>query len=144
VQLAAARMSVLLISTLFVALAHGKEGTQVPNLKIKQRVIEESIASYPGNCPCPYNVTRNGSSCGGRSAWSRRGGYAPICYDRQRSGYVVSDGSAAAEFTSDSRAARLPARSVNFSKPVSPTCYTGPRGGTYTITSSGRKNYSGC
>ena len=23
-------------------------------------------------------------------------------------------------------------------------CYTGPRGGTYTITSSGRKNYSGC
>jgi hypothetical protein len=25
-----------------------------------------------------------------------------------------------------------------------PTCYTGPRGGTYTITPSGRKNYSGC
>lgn len=25
-----------------------------------------------------------------------------------------------------------------------PTCYTGPRGGTYTITKSGRKNYSGC
>jgi hypothetical protein len=25
-----------------------------------------------------------------------------------------------------------------------PTCYTGPRGGTYTITPSGRKNYAGC
>lgn len=25
-----------------------------------------------------------------------------------------------------------------------PTCYTGPRGGTYTITKSGRKNYAGC
>ena len=25
-----------------------------------------------------------------------------------------------------------------------PTCYVGPRGGTYTITSSGLKNYSGC
>lgn len=25
-----------------------------------------------------------------------------------------------------------------------PTCHTGPRGGTYTITSSGRKNYGGC
>lgn len=25
-----------------------------------------------------------------------------------------------------------------------PTCYVGPRGGTYTITRSGRKNYSGC
>lgn len=24
------------------------------------------------------------------------------------------------------------------------TCYTGPRGGTYTITPSGRKNYNGC
>ncbi|TWO67030.1 YHYH domain-containing protein [Caenimonas sedimenti] len=25
-----------------------------------------------------------------------------------------------------------------------PGCYRGPRGGTYTITKSGRKNYSGC
>ena len=25
-----------------------------------------------------------------------------------------------------------------------PTCYTGPRGGTYTITPSGKKNYNGC
>jgi len=25
-----------------------------------------------------------------------------------------------------------------------PTCHVGPRGGTYTITSSGRKNYNGC
>ncbi len=25
-----------------------------------------------------------------------------------------------------------------------PICYTGPRGGTYTITPSGSKNYSGC
>jgi hypothetical protein len=28
--------------------------------------------------------------------------------------------------------------------PTGPTCYTGPRGGTYTITPSGRKNYKGC
>lgn len=25
-----------------------------------------------------------------------------------------------------------------------PTCHVGPRGGTYTITASGRKNYGGC
>jgi hypothetical protein len=25
-----------------------------------------------------------------------------------------------------------------------PTCYVGPKGGTYTITPSGRKNYQGC
>ncbi len=47
---------------------------------VKQRMIRQSIASYPGNCPCPYNSARNGSSCGGRSAWSRAGGYAPLCY----------------------------------------------------------------
>ncbi|WP_420878731.1 hypothetical protein [Rahnella aceris] len=47
---------------------------------IKQAIINESIESYPGNCPCPYNSARNGSSCGKRSAWSRAGGYAPICY----------------------------------------------------------------
>lgn len=50
--------------------------------QIKQRVIQESIAEYPGNCPCPYNSARNGSSCGGRSAWSRAGGYSPKCYAR--------------------------------------------------------------
>jgi hypothetical protein len=25
-----------------------------------------------------------------------------------------------------------------------PVCYTGPKGGTYTITPSGKKNYKGC
>jgi hypothetical protein len=25
-----------------------------------------------------------------------------------------------------------------------PTCYTGPKGGTYTVTPGGRKNYQGC
>ena len=30
------------------------------------------------------------------------------------------------------------------STPSTPTCYVGPRGGTYTITASGNKNYGGC
>jgi len=38
------------------------------------------------------------------------------------------------------------------SSPVSPAytksatsgCHVGPRGGTYTLTASGRKNYAGC
>jgi len=45
-------------------------------------IIRQSIASYSGQCPCPYNVMRNGSSCGGRSAYSRPGGAAPLCYPR--------------------------------------------------------------
>lgn len=47
---------------------------------IKQKIMDESINSYDGNCPCPYNVARNGSSCGRRSAYSRAGGESPICY----------------------------------------------------------------
>jgi hypothetical protein len=48
--------------------------------KIKKAIIKESIEQYPGNCPCPYNTARNGSRCGRRSAYSRPGGYAPVCY----------------------------------------------------------------
>jgi hypothetical protein len=48
--------------------------------EIKYKIIAASIAVYPGNCPCPYNRAKNGSSCGRRSAYSRPGGYSPICY----------------------------------------------------------------
>ena len=48
--------------------------------QVRQAIIEESISSYPGNCPCPYNYASNGSRCGGRSAYSRPGGYSPLCY----------------------------------------------------------------
>ena len=51
--------------------------------QMRQAVIQESLASYPGPCPCPYNVARNGSQCGGRSAYSKPGGYSPICYESQ-------------------------------------------------------------
>lgn len=47
---------------------------------VKRAIVRESINNYPGNCPCPFNTARNGSSCGRRSAYSRAGGYSPICY----------------------------------------------------------------
>lgn len=47
---------------------------------VKRQMIQQSIERYPGSCPCPYSRARNGSRCGGRSAWSRPGGYAPLCY----------------------------------------------------------------
>jgi hypothetical protein len=31
-------------------------------------------------CACPDDSMRNGRACGGRSAYSRRGGAAPLCY----------------------------------------------------------------
>jgi hypothetical protein len=51
--------------------------------EVKQLIIQESIDSYPGNCPCPYNRAANGSKCGKRSAWSKPGGYEPICYPEE-------------------------------------------------------------
>tara|TARA_B100001287_G_scaffold204589_1_gene173774 strand:- start:42 stop:305 length:264 start_codon:yes stop_codon:yes gene_type:complete len=50
--------------------------------EIVKRIISESIMSYPGNCPCPYNRASNGSRCGKRSAYSRSGGYTTICFAR--------------------------------------------------------------
>ena len=48
--------------------------------EIRRYMIGESLASYPGNCPCPYNTDRAGRRCGGRSAYSRPGGRSPLCY----------------------------------------------------------------
>jgi hypothetical protein len=48
--------------------------------QIKELIIQQSISSYSGSCPCPYSVDRAGRSCGKRSAWSRAGGDAPLCY----------------------------------------------------------------
>jgi len=71
--------------------APAEKRAQASEQQIKRQIIEESIASYPGRCPCPYNVTRNGSACGGRSAWSRQGGYAPICYEREVTKEMVKE-----------------------------------------------------
>ncbi|ARR51582.1 hypothetical protein ETN89_15060 [Photobacterium damselae subsp. damselae] len=60
------------------------------NAEIKQEIIKQSIRSYPGRCPCPYNVTSNGSRCGKRSAWSKPGGYSPICYEREVTHEMIS------------------------------------------------------
>lgn len=48
---------------------------------IRKIIVSQSIQSYSGNCPCPYNFARNGSRCGGRSAYSRKGGASPLCYE---------------------------------------------------------------
>jgi hypothetical protein len=59
--------------------------------QIRTAMIAESIASYSGSCPCPYHLARNGSSCGKRSAWSRAGGAAPLCFPSDISDEMVRD-----------------------------------------------------
>lgn len=68
-------VALLSFSTLSMAKPH-----RISDEQIKERIIRESISSYSGNCPCPYNSARNGSKCGKRNAWSRAGGDSPICY----------------------------------------------------------------
>lgn len=59
--------------------------------QIKQAIIRESLASYPGNCPCPYSSMRNGQACGKRSAYSKPGGYSPICYEADVTPEMVNE-----------------------------------------------------
>jgi hypothetical protein len=57
--------------------------------QVKQILIEESIAAYSGNCPCPYSTMSNGRKCGRRSAYSREGGEAPLCYAKDVTAEMV-------------------------------------------------------
>ena len=50
------------------------------NKQIVKQLIKESIQNYSGSCACPYQRTKNGSKCGKRSAYSKVGGYEPLCY----------------------------------------------------------------
>ncbi|MBB4123974.1 peptidoglycan-binding domain-containing protein [Martelella radicis] len=74
------------------------------NSEVRDRMIQQSIASYSGSCPCPFNRASNGSRCGGRSAYSRPGGSAPYCFhgdisdeavERYRQTYGLNNGSIA-------------------------------------------------
>ncbi|WP_421577957.1 SH3 domain-containing protein [Shinella sp. M31] len=52
----------------------------VPDSVLIQRIIAESLDSYPSSCACPCSRDRAGRRCGKRSAYSRPGGYAPVCF----------------------------------------------------------------
>src|SRR5690242_3693505 len=75
----------------FEAEAEGKKKGP-SDAQIRQILIEESIAAYPGNCLCPYSTASNGSRCGRRSAYSREGGEAPLCYAKDVTGRWFGSG----------------------------------------------------
>ncbi len=58
--------------------------------EIRELMIAESLAAYPGTCPCPYSSDRAGRQCGGRSAYSRPGGASPLCYTSDISDAAVA------------------------------------------------------
>lgn len=71
---------ILVVMTAIYAMLSFVYASELSDADVRQEIIKRSIASYPGNCPCPYNHARDGSRCGKRSAWSRPGGYSPLCY----------------------------------------------------------------
>ena len=65
--------------------------TILSDSEIRKTMIQQSVNQYSGNCPCPYFRASNGSRCGKRSAWSRPGGYAPLCYEKDISNKMVNN-----------------------------------------------------
>jgi hypothetical protein len=57
--------------------------TSLSDSEIAKIIVEQSISKYHATghpCACPFDVASNGSRCGARSAYSRPGGSAPLCY----------------------------------------------------------------
>jgi hypothetical protein len=71
--------ALFVFSALSVQTSSAYDNTEITTAK--RKMITDSISSYSGNCACPYNSTANGSSCGKRSAYSKPGGAAPLCYE---------------------------------------------------------------
>lgn len=71
--------ALFVFSALSVQTSSAYDNTEITTAK--RKMITESISSYSGNCACPYNSAVNGSSCGKRSAYSKPGGAAPLCYE---------------------------------------------------------------
>ena len=69
-------LAIIALLVFAVAPLHAKEDLAT----VKQRMIRESLSQYQGNFPCPYNYASNGSHCGARSAYTKRGGTSPLCY----------------------------------------------------------------
>lgn len=81
-------------------------------------------------------------------AFAHGGGLnAEGCHTNRKTGDYHCHGGQAAQQPRQSQNAASGASASRAAPPGnggSPTCFTGPRGGTYTITKSGRKNYGGC
>lgn len=73
-------VGLITLAGLIVAQPSFANGEGKSDAEIKAILIQQSIASYSGRCPCPYNRTSNGSKCGKRSAYSKPGGASPLCY----------------------------------------------------------------
>jgi hypothetical protein len=76
-------MRALAIALLLIIASGASWGAQqMTDAQIRERLIQASIASYTGNCPCPYYMRRNGRRCGANSAYSKPGGAVLLCFPK--------------------------------------------------------------
>jgi hypothetical protein len=69
-----------LLSTVVPAAA---QSVALTDTDIAPSIVRESRKEYYATgkpCACPDDKARNGTACGGRSAYSRKGGAEPLCY----------------------------------------------------------------
>jgi hypothetical protein len=92
------RMLSALVTIGVLLLAHATAATLQPSTmtdgQVRRAIIQDSISAYRATghpCACPFNTARNGSACGGRSAYSRPGGAAPLCYPKDVTNGMVQD-----------------------------------------------------
>jgi hypothetical protein len=75
-------MRFLALLALVPAVALAQSGG-LTDQQIAAKIVQESRQAYYATghpCACPDDLARNGSRCGGRSAYSRPGGASPKCY----------------------------------------------------------------
>jgi hypothetical protein len=97
--------AVLLLSAAPAASLHAAQPLHDPNLpsvkpqalqqlsetQIRQQIIQQSQAPYPGRCVCPYQTQdTNGRSCKGRHEVIRKQPQ-PICYPHQVTRAMMDD-----------------------------------------------------
>lgn len=70
-----------MLTAVSLALLAGCGDGSLSDDDIRERIIAESMATFPGKCPCPQSLLNTGKRCGKNSAYSSKGGGArPKCY----------------------------------------------------------------
>lgn len=88
----------ILLAIVALAAAYFWATVAYPESLTDSRIVTKIIAASRNEyyatghpCACPYDHARNGSLCGGRSAYSRPGGAEPKCYPKDVSAGEIAD-----------------------------------------------------
>ncbi len=79
---------VCLVTLLWAAPGHAQ---RMHDDEIRKILVEESVATYNGPCPCPYSYARNGSQCAGASAYSTATAPSLLCYAADVTRHMIQD-----------------------------------------------------